>query len=204
MPKIVDKAAKRREILKAAIAVFSQKGYHATKMADIAVAARMGKGTLYEYFPTKESLPKEILSLFFEDSDDHLTEIKQSGLSPIEVVIAVIRLTLTEIDEIAIVTPLCFELLGSKELDQSLGLSESFSIWLGHLSQFLAEAILLGQSNGQINADVNAKTFARMLVSAVDGMGMHYCVFQVDAAFLREQFQELETMVRQRLQTVDS
>ena len=204
MPKIVDKAAKRRDILEAAIAVFAQKGYHATKMADIAVAAGMGKGTLYEYFPTKESLPKEIVNLFFEGSDDHLTKIKQSGLSPIEVVIAVIQLTLTELDEIAAVTPLCFEVLGNKELDQSLGLSESFAVWLEKLSQFLVEAILLGQSNGQINPDVNAKAFARMLVSAVDGMGMHYSVFQVDAAFLKEQFQELETMVRQRLQTVDA
>ena len=204
MPKIVDKAAKRRAILEAAIAVFSQKGYHATKMADIAVAAGMGKGTLYEYFPTKESLPKEIFHLFFERSDDHLRKIEQSGLSPIEVVIEGIRLTLTDIDEFVAVTPLCFELLGSKALDQSLGLSESLSVWLDQLSQFFAEAIMLGQSNGQINPDVDAKAFARMLVSAVDGMGMHYSMFQVDADSLNKQFQELEALVRQRLQTLDA
>ena len=204
MPKIVDKAAKRRKILEAAIVVFSDQGYHGTKMADIAVAAGMGKGTLYEYFPNKESLPKEIVNLFFEGSDKHLIEIKQSGLSPIDVVIAGIQLTLKDIDEIAEVTPLCFELLGNKKLDQSLGLSESFSLWLEQLSCFFAEAILLGQSNGKINPDVNAKAFARMLVSAVDGMGMHYSMFQVDAEFLKEQFEELENMVRQQLQTVDS
>lgn len=204
MPKIVDKAAKRQAILEAAIAVFVEKGYHDTKMADIAVAAGMGKGTIYEYFSTKESLPQAIFTLFFERCDNHLKKIKQSDLSPIDVVIAGIRLTLTDIEEIAAVTPLCFELLGSQALNQSLGLSESFVVWLEQLSQFFAEAILLGQSNGQINPEVNAKAFARMLVSAVDGMGMHYSMFQVDADALKQQFQELEALVRQRLQVLES
>lgn len=199
MPKIVDKAAKRQEILEAAIAVFVQKGYHAAKMADIAVEAGMGKGTLYEYFPTKDALPKEIFNLFFVGLEDKLTEIKQSNLSPVDIVIAGIRLSLTDIDEFVTVTPLCFELLGSKALNQSLGLSTFFEGWYKQLSQFFADAIVAGQKNGQISPNINAKAFARMLVSAVDGLGMHYCMFQMDAAFLSEQSQELEALVRQRL-----
>lgn len=56
MPAIVDKAAKRAQIVLHAAEVFSQTGYHATKMADIAHAAGIGKGTIYEYFATKEQL----------------------------------------------------------------------------------------------------------------------------------------------------
>ncbi|MFN4907962.1 MAG: TetR/AcrR family transcriptional regulator [Bacteroidota bacterium] len=56
MPAIVDKAAKRAQIVLHAAEVFSQTGYHATKMADIAQAAGIGKGTIYEYFATKEQL----------------------------------------------------------------------------------------------------------------------------------------------------
>jgi AcrR family transcriptional regulator len=56
MPAIVDKAAKRAQIVSNAAEVFSQTGYHATKMADIAQAAGIGKGTIYEYFATKEQL----------------------------------------------------------------------------------------------------------------------------------------------------
>lgn len=56
MPAIVDKAAKRAQIVAHAAEVFSQTGYHATKMADIAQAAGIGKGTIYEYFATKEQL----------------------------------------------------------------------------------------------------------------------------------------------------
>jgi len=56
MPAIVDKAAKRREIVRYAADMFAITGYHETKMQDIATAADIGKGTIYEYFRTKEEL----------------------------------------------------------------------------------------------------------------------------------------------------
>lgn len=56
MPAIVDKAAKRAEIVRHAADVFSRYGYNATKMQDIASAADIGKGTIYEYVRTKEEL----------------------------------------------------------------------------------------------------------------------------------------------------
>ncbi len=200
MPKIVDKAAKRQEILEAAIAVFLEKGYHGAKMADIAVAASMGKGTLYEYFPTKEALPKEIFNLFFAGLDDQLAQLQQSKQGPIDIIVAGIQLSLADMDEFAAVMPLCFELLGSKALNESLGLSEYFEGWLEQLNQFFVATLVAGQENGQITLDLDAKAFARMLVSTVDGMGLHYCMFQMDAAFFQLQCQELEVMIRQRLQ----
>ena len=200
MPKIVDKAAKRQEILAAAIAVFGEKGYHAAKMADIAVAAGMGKGTLYEYFPTKEALPKEIFNLFFAGLDTQLADLKRSDLAAIDILMAAIQLSFADMDEFAAVTPLCFELLGSKALNESLGLSGYFENWLEQLSQFFAETLIAGQKKGQIKPDINVEAFARMLVSTIDGMGLHYCMFQMDVAFFQLQYQELEAMIRQRLQ----
>ena len=200
MPKIVDKAAKRQEILEAEIAVFLEKGYHGAKMADIAVAESMGKGTLYEYFPTKEALPKEIFNLFFAGLDDQLAQLQQSKQGPIDIIVAGIQLSLADMDEFAAVMPLCFELLGSKALNESLGLSEYFEGWLEQLNQFFVATLVAGQENGQITLDLDAKAFARMLVSTVDGMGLHYCMFQMDAAFFQLQCQELEVMIRQRLQ----
>ncbi len=197
--KIVDKAAKRQEILEAAIAVFVGKGYHSAKMADIAVAAGMGKGTLYEYFPTKESLPKEIFNLFFAGVDDQIAQLQQAGQDPIEVILAGIRLSFEGMDEFAVVTPLCFELLGDKALSQSLGLGDYFEGWLEQLNKFFITELVAGQQGGQINADVDAKALARMLVSAIDGMGLHYCMFHMEADSFQRQYRELEAMIRQRL-----
>jgi AcrR family transcriptional regulator len=47
---------KKDTIITAAISVFSRKGYAAARMVDVAQAAGIGKGTIYEYFPSKEAL----------------------------------------------------------------------------------------------------------------------------------------------------
>ena len=56
MPKVVDKQEKRARILQAAVRVFAEKGISGTKILDIAEAADIGKGTVYEYFHSKEEI----------------------------------------------------------------------------------------------------------------------------------------------------
>lgn len=56
MPKIVDKEEKKSQILEASIKVFADKGWNKTKISDIAEAANIGKGTVYEYFQSKDEL----------------------------------------------------------------------------------------------------------------------------------------------------
>lgn len=55
-PKFVDKELKVQEIALAALQLFSQKGYSSTSVGQIAAAAGIGKGTIYEYFKTKEDI----------------------------------------------------------------------------------------------------------------------------------------------------
>ncbi len=50
------KPEKRHLIIEAAAGVFARKGFSGTAMADIAAGARIGKGTIYEYFASKEEL----------------------------------------------------------------------------------------------------------------------------------------------------
>ncbi|MGE5598434.1 MAG: TetR/AcrR family transcriptional regulator [Bacteroidota bacterium] len=47
---------RRGEILEAAIKVFTRKGYAATKIADIAAAAKISHGLIYHYFRSKEEV----------------------------------------------------------------------------------------------------------------------------------------------------
>lgn len=51
---------KRSLIMEAAVTVFSQHGFHQTKVEDVAVAAGIGKGTIYEYFSSKRELFEEM------------------------------------------------------------------------------------------------------------------------------------------------
>ena len=47
---------KGRRILESAMEIFSQKPYHLVKVEDIAARAGVGKGTVYEYYRSKEAL----------------------------------------------------------------------------------------------------------------------------------------------------
>ncbi|NPB09417.1 MAG: TetR/AcrR family transcriptional regulator [Thermodesulfobacteria bacterium] len=46
----------RREILEAALKVFSRKGYHRASMQEIAAEADFAVGTIYRFFPSKKAL----------------------------------------------------------------------------------------------------------------------------------------------------
>jgi AcrR family transcriptional regulator len=61
-----ERAQRRREqtagaLLEAARRVLAAKGYHGTKIVDIARAASVGVGTFYLYYPTKEALFLELV-----------------------------------------------------------------------------------------------------------------------------------------------
>jgi AcrR family transcriptional regulator len=56
MPKIVDRDAKRAELVHAALSVFADRGYHRTTMQQVAERAGVSKGAVYEYFDSKEEL----------------------------------------------------------------------------------------------------------------------------------------------------
>src|SRR5262249_9271002 len=58
MPKIAEqtRAARRDQIVAAALACFARTGYYATTMADVAAQAGVSKGTPYLYFDSKQVL----------------------------------------------------------------------------------------------------------------------------------------------------
>jgi len=47
---------KRQDILNSAMELFKEKGFHNTRMEEIALKAGVGKGTLYEYFTSKQEI----------------------------------------------------------------------------------------------------------------------------------------------------
>jgi AcrR family transcriptional regulator len=67
---------KRRRILDAAHRVFAARGYHGTAVPEVAAAAKVGTGTLYRYFATKEDLVNEV----YRDAKARLRSALMDGL----------------------------------------------------------------------------------------------------------------------------
>ena len=58
------KEARPAELLEAALTLFVEKGFAATRSEEVAKAAGVSKGTLYLYFPSKEELLKAVIQHF--------------------------------------------------------------------------------------------------------------------------------------------
>ena len=61
---------RRTQLRERAIEIFAERGFHATSMDDIAEAAGVTKPVLYQHFPSKRALYRELL----DDVDRQLTE----------------------------------------------------------------------------------------------------------------------------------
>src|SRR5438045_6447132 len=55
------KEARPQELLAAALDLFVEKGFAATRSEEVAARAGVSKGTLYLYFPSKEELLKAVI-----------------------------------------------------------------------------------------------------------------------------------------------
>jgi len=96
MPKIIDKKAKKLEILHAAAKVFAEKGVVKTKMVDIAAEAGIGKGTIYEYYRSKEEIFGDTFRLIFDHMESQLANGIGHTQDPVLKLKKLIQVTLKE------------------------------------------------------------------------------------------------------------
>ncbi|MGI6550509.1 MAG: TetR/AcrR family transcriptional regulator [Syntrophomonadales bacterium] len=65
--------SKRDRIIEAAQVIFARKGYYQAKIEEIAELAEVGKGTVYEYFVSKQELYKEMFKVILSRYTAHVT-----------------------------------------------------------------------------------------------------------------------------------
>lgn len=62
MPKIVNREEYRQELLEKSLHLFTRKGYNNINMKEVASEIGVSTGTLYHYFPSKESMLAEMIA----------------------------------------------------------------------------------------------------------------------------------------------
>ena len=72
LPKIVDKVQKRKDIALISVELFTSKGFHNITVNQIASNANVAKGTIYEYFKSKEEIIFAIIEYAQDDYDDEV------------------------------------------------------------------------------------------------------------------------------------
>ena len=76
----MEKLDTRPRILRAAAAIFREKGFNGASMQELAAAVGLTKSTLYHHFPSKQALLREILESTVERATPRLQAIARADL----------------------------------------------------------------------------------------------------------------------------
>jgi TetR/AcrR family transcriptional regulator, fatty acid metabolism regulator protein len=87
-------ADKRRVILDAAVRVFARKGYHTSRVGDIAEEAGIAHGLLYHYFGSKEEVLETVFRENWSELLDAFARIESSDEPPLEQLGAIAKVLL--------------------------------------------------------------------------------------------------------------
>ncbi|GAX87530.1 conserved hypothetical protein [Lebetimonas natsushimae] len=86
------KENKKTQIMKTALKLFAKQGFYNTTIADIAKEMGMSVGNMYNYFPSKESLAKELLLYSSNRFGEKLKEINEMNIHAKEKIKKIVEL----------------------------------------------------------------------------------------------------------------
>lgn len=163
-------AERRAQIIEAALACFTRKGYNNTTMDDIVAESGMSKGSLYWYFKSKDELFAEaMLSVFMDVDQDAFAVLEQCT---------------TASDKLRVMGQVTTEF--SKKIEGFFGLflefwassprrEEAGQLWLGMLVQYkdiVVGIVEEGISNGEFKP-VAAEQLVWAIMAAYDGLAAY-------------------------------
>jgi AcrR family transcriptional regulator len=170
VPKIIDKKEKKSAILEASIKVFAEKGWRNTKIADIAAAADIGKGTVYEYFRSKDELFAASFQSFMARAEklvsSRLTQIRDP-LARLEAYICAWAdiLESENVGYMEIVLDFWAEGIRNKGRSASIDLMKFYYDNRSFIVQLLEECIAIDRIKS-----VDTKIVASIIIGALDGL----------------------------------
>lgn len=166
------KQQKKARIIKAASQVFAEKGFSGTVMADIAVQAGIGKGTLYEYFESKEDLFFAVFEWFTQESGAAAkVGISALGGSASERLEALSESLMHSWFEMKDLFTLVMEFWAASASSQMRGrFKKAFKEAYADFRQIVSSLIRRGIEHGEFRLDVDPEAVAAALVGAWDAL----------------------------------
>lgn len=165
----VDEAAreaKRTALLDAAAQCFADRGYNATRTADICSAAGMSSGNLFHYFPTKHAV---LLALVERDGAETAAAVDE--LAAADDPFAALQLLLDEICRLAAdptYSGLALEISALAHRDEDVAMR--FEANDLSFRQGLERLLRRAEGAGLLDTDLTAAQAATWLAGLIDGM----------------------------------
>ncbi|WP_376792412.1 TetR/AcrR family transcriptional regulator [Thermoflexus sp.] len=161
---------RRRDILRAAGRLFSQRGYYGTSIRDIARAIRLQGGSLYAHIASKEELLWEIVDEAAQAFLSGLEPIVRSEHPPLEklrrAVAAHLRVV-TERQDAAVVFNHEWRALSPKRRSEILARRDAYEA-------MFREILREGIEAGVFRPDLDVPLLTRFILTALNGVAVWY------------------------------
>jgi AcrR family transcriptional regulator len=157
-------AQRREQILKAALEVFSQKGFAAATIPEIAKAAGVAAGTIYLYYPSKRELFVAVIKSFIITPPllNLINKIPQGDISSILKSIVKDRLDLVKNPTFARLPALMGDVQRDPEL-KALWLKDFLHPFLGQIAPGYGMMTMTGKFH-RYNPDVIARLIGGLII----------------------------------------
>lgn len=178
MPKIVDREERIRTIATAALELFAQKGFAATRVGQIARRAGVGKGTLYDYFDTKTDIFVASIMEWMAQLEDGFENQLADIDDPIERLYAFAEMNIALVDPIDPDTArLSIEILQHTILQNGVLFNRRHLMNEMHtgMRRIVVNILLDGISRGIFRPEIarDAEKIAINLMGYLDGINLH-------------------------------
>lgn len=168
MPKLVDTAAQRRAIRRAAHRVFARRGVKGTGLAHVADAVGMARSSLYHYYPDKEALVRDLLAELLADEEAVFASVAGGEGGHVERIEELIRTMIGMLKPWSAVGRVLLELRANE--------TRRFRGFFKRIRGYLGSAIADGQRDGEIASDVDPSLAAATLIAMLDGLFLQHLV----------------------------
>jgi TetR/AcrR family fatty acid metabolism transcriptional regulator len=165
---------KRRLILDAAVRVFARKGYHTSRVGDIAEEAGVAHGLLYHYFRSKEELLETIFRETWRDVLDAVRSVEETDESARERLAGIAKILLRAWRrDPDLVRVLVREVTRSSHLQRQIDeIDEAFA--------GLERIIARGQADAEFRPDIDARMASYVFYGALEEILTGWVLGQLD------------------------
>ena len=171
MPRVTEatRAEHRRRLLDAAAAEFATKGFDGARVDDISLAAGLGKGTIYNYFESKQEVFREVVLAWFTRITETLEPVPEDA--PIrDQLLSVLQADMRVSSEIEDFARVMYREALRPDRDEAAALLPA----VDPSDEAIEAAITRGQQAGEIRTDRSATELTRVLRSLVSGLIFEY------------------------------
>ena len=166
---------KRELLLQAAAVVFARQGFVATRVADIAAEAGVGKGTVYEYFSSKDELYFAVLESLNQDIMARVLRAMAGAPTATAALVEVMREGARMLVEQRELTPMNLDFCAySRGTPFERRFRQEVNEVLRQVRQAICDIIHDGQRQGELRPEIDADGVATLIVGAFDGLGMQH------------------------------